>query len=378
MPPRSHSSHRRSPANGQLLLFDLLDAINHADAFAAPGTSLTPIGTGDEPARNVQTLFDPGLWVAPPSQLDQPATDESVLASAVPVFDAPTSELPADEVPPETPSHASIDEEFDGILSPIPQTAHPLRLAEPNGQDHVCSPLDFVSGAVARFEANVAAIGVLKMLEAEERPASPEERSVLARFSGFGDSAFEPAFRLSAHRIEQQAWVERGQRLRALVDDAEWLSLERSRLNAFFTSPDVIGAIWEGLLALGLGNLAAPQILEPAAGIGRFLGSQPADIAVRSARTAVELDPLTARLLKALYPLAAVYPLGFQDAPLRDEAFDVAISNVPFGDFPVVDRAYLRPGQRFLTRAIHNYAFTKRDRQRCCSCCDAEFLKDRL
>ncbi len=86
---------------------------------------------------------------------------------------------------------------------------------------------------------------------------------------------------------------------------------------------------------------------------------QPTDIAVRSARTAVELDPLTARLLKALYPCTAVHPLGFQDAPLRDDAFDVAVSNVPFGDFPVVDRAYLKPGQRFLTRAIHNYFFVK-------------------
>ncbi len=84
MPPRSHSSHRRSRANGQLLLFDLLDAISHADAFAAPGTSLTPIGDGDEPASKVQTLFDPGLWVAPPSPPDQPARVESVLASTAP------------------------------------------------------------------------------------------------------------------------------------------------------------------------------------------------------------------------------------------------------------------------------------------------------
>jgi N-6 DNA methylase len=168
-----------------------------------------------------------------------------------------------------------------------------------------------------------------------------------------------PAFRLSAHRAEERIWVERGQRLRSLVTDTEWESLERSRLNAFFTSPDVVEAIWNGLLTLGLGDLTNPRILEPAAGVGRFLGLQPADTPARACRTAVELDALTARILKALYPRATVHNLGFQDAPIRDEFFDVAISNVPFGDIPVVDRAFLKPGQRYLTRAIHNYFFVK-------------------
>jgi len=212
---------------------------------------------------------------------------------------------------------------------------------------------------VARFDANLAALALLKTLAPDGRRATPEEQVVLARFSGFGDSTFEPAFRLTAHRPEDHAWVERGQRLRALVDDGEWQSLERSRLNAFFTSPDVIAAVWDGLLKLGLENLPAPRILEPAAGVGRFLGLQPANSAARSVRTAVELDSLTASLLRAVYPRAAVHGIGFQDAPLRDNSFDVAISNVPFGDFPVVDRAYLKPGQRFLTRSVHNFFFVK-------------------
>ncbi len=90
---------------------------------------------------------------------------------------------------------------------------------EPRAVDHVCAPADFVVGPVARFEANVAALALLKALAAEGRPATPDERAVLARFSGFGDSTFEPAFRLSAHRPEDQPWVERGHRLRSLVDD---------------------------------------------------------------------------------------------------------------------------------------------------------------
>lgn len=217
-------------------------------------------------------------------------------------------------------------------------------------------PADFLAGAAARFDANLAAIDLLREIEGEGRATTAEERAILARFSGFGDSTFEPAFRPSVHHSEDRAWVERGQRLRCLVSATEWQSLERPRLNAFFTSPDVIAAMWDGLLALGLDDLATAQILEPAAGIGRFLGLQPQETAVRSVRTAVERDALTARLLKVLYPRTTVHALGFQDAPLRDNSFDVAISNVPFGDFPVADRAYLKPGQRFLTRAVHNIA----------------------
>jgi hypothetical protein len=124
-----------------------------------------------------------------------------------------------------------------------------LELAdEPGAADHVCTPADFVQGPVARFETNLAALALLKTLAAEGRPATSEDRALLARFSGFGDSTFEPAFRLSAHRLEDNAWVERGQRLRSMVNDGKWQSLERSRLNAFFTSPDVIAAMWEGCL----------------------------------------------------------------------------------------------------------------------------------
>ena len=262
----------------------------------------------------------------------------------------PTVDLPTNGgLTVESPS---ADGDLAPIVSPLVAVTRLGSSNEPGAEDHVYTPADLVVGPAARFEANVAAVVALKALGAESRPATSDERTILARFSGFGDSTFEPAFRLSALRTEDHAWVERGQRLRSLLDDAEWQSVERSRLNAFFTSPDVITAIWDGLLALGLESLSAPRILEPAAGVGRFLGLQPTDIAARSARTAIELDTLTARMLKALYPRVAVHSIGFQDAPLRDNSFDVAVSNVPFGDFPVVDRAYLKAGQRFPSRAI--------------------------
>ena len=342
------------------MLFDLLDRITPSDALATPpGTSLTPLDPDAEPDQDSQVLLSPELWAALPVAPGRKAGQGPVTGSADQVVRpaSPTFEHTAGG--DLTDAHAPTDGELESIVSPLDRVMRLQFAAEPSTTDRVCTPGDFVVGPAARFEANLAALALLKTLAAEGRPATSEDRSVLARFSGFGDSTFEPAFRLSAHRPEDHAWVERGQRLRSLVDHREWQSLERSRLNAFFTSPDVIAAIWEGLLALGLGSLQAPSILEPAAGVGRFLGLQPADSAAKSVRTAIELDCLTARLLKAVYPRAAIHGTGFQDAPLRDNSFDVAISNVPFGDFPVVDRAYLKPGQRFLTRAVHTYFFVK-------------------
>ncbi|MBV9898067.1 MAG: DEAD/DEAH box helicase family protein [Chloroflexi bacterium] len=281
-------------------------------------------------------------------------TDESSTAAADPPRVADFSSLaPA---PEQTADAQEDDEEPRALVLAPPAVLPAARTGEP---DHVATAADFVVGAAARFEANLVAITTLKTLEAGDRGPTEGERSLLARFSGFGDSTFEPAFRLIARRKDEQVWVDRGHRLREIVAEHEWESLQRSRLNAFFTTAEVIAAMWQGLGALGLHTFAAPRILEPAAGIGRFLGLQPPEIATRSERAAVELDDLTARLLKKLYPRTVVHELAFQDAPLRDDYFDVAISNVPFGDFAVADRAFLKPGMRFLTRSIHNYFFVK-------------------
>jgi hypothetical protein len=280
-------------------------------------------------------------------------TDESSTAAADP---RRVADIPSLGPAPEQTGAQEDDEEPRALVLAPADVLRATRTGEP---DHVAAAADFVVGAAARFEANLVAITTLKTLEAGDRGPTEGERSLLARFSGFGDSTFEPAFRLSARRKDEQVWVDRGQRLREIVTEHEWESLQRSRLNAFFTTAEVIAAMWQGLEALGLDTLAAPRILEPAAGIGRFLGLQPPEIAIRSERAAVELDDLTARLLKKLYPRAVVHELPFEDAPLRDDYFDVAISNVPFGDFAVADRAFLKPGMRFLTRSIHNYFFVK-------------------
>jgi hypothetical protein len=169
-------------------------------------------------------------------------TDESSTAAADPPQVADLSLLgPA----PEQTADAQEDhEERRALVLAPPDVLPAARTGEP---DHVATAADFVVGAAARFEANLVAITTLKKLEAGDRGPTGAERSLLARFSGFGNSTFEPAFRLSARRKDEQVWVDRGHRLRQIVAEHEWESLQRSRLNAFFTTAEVIAAMWQGL-----------------------------------------------------------------------------------------------------------------------------------
>jgi hypothetical protein len=201
------------------------------------------------------------------------------------------------------------------------------------------SDIGFNAGAAARFDANLAAIRTHKLLDQEQRQATPEEQSILAKYSGFGDSAFEGAF--DKHHYQDTPWTKRGDALREITADEEYQAIETSRLNAFYTTPEVINTMWKALDHMGVGKLSHPRILEPSAGSGRFLGFQPKEMAAKSERTAVELDSMTGRILKQLYPESEIYAgMGYQDAPIRNNSVDVAISNVPFGNYPVFDKDF--------------------------------------
>ena len=215
---------------------------------------------------------------------------------------------------------------------------------------------DLPTTPIARWEANIAAIRLLKELQAQDRQASLEERAVLAKYAGFGDSAFAQGL---GRYTGDPAWQRRKDALQELVTDEEHESIKRSHVNSFYTTPEIATAMWEGLKDMGAGDIPNLKVLEPSAGSGRFLAHQPPEIAASSERTAVELDNLTAGLLKAQFPEATVWNSGFQDAPVPDDHFDVAISNVPFGKYGVHDPEYLATGRRFLTRSIHNYFFAK-------------------
>lgn len=193
---------------------------------------------------------------------------------------------------------------------------------------------------------NIAAIRLLKTLEAENRAATEAEKAILSRYVGWGalPNVFAP--------YQPQEWRTTARIVKELLTDPEFESARASTPNAHYTSPMVIEAIWSALQRLGLGRGA--QILEPAMGVGHFLGLMP-DSLLGGHRTGVELDSITARIARKLYPDSTIFEKGFEDTPLPDNYFDAVVGNVPFGDYGVHDPA-MKPQ---LTRAVHDYFFAK-------------------
>jgi N12 class adenine-specific DNA methylase len=193
---------------------------------------------------------------------------------------------------------------------------------------------------------NIASIRLLKALEAEDREATDDEKAVLARYVGWG--AMSGVFR----HYPGDEWRNTAEATRELLTVPEYESARASTPNAHYTSPQVIEAIWNGLRGIGLGK--GTQILEPAMGVGHFFGLMPESME-GGRRTGVELDSITARIAKKLYPDATIFSKAFEETPLPDNYFDAIVGNVPFGDFGVHDPS-IKPQ---LTRAIHDYFLAK-------------------
>ena len=197
-------------------------------------------------------------------------------------------------------------------------------------------------GAKAKFQANLNAIQLLKHLEAEGLQASPEQQQVLSRYVGWG--GLPDAFDAS-----KPSWASEYQELKAALPPEEYTAARASTLNAHYTSPTVIRAIYE---AVGNMGFQTGNILEPSMGIGNFFGMLPENM--RGSRLyGVELDSITGRIAKQLYPKANITIAGFETTDRRD-FFDLAVGNVPFGQYKVNDPAYNKLGFN-----IHNYFFAK-------------------
>ena len=197
-------------------------------------------------------------------------------------------------------------------------------------------------GPKAKFQANVNAIRLLKELEAAGQQASPEQQEVLSRYVGWGglSDAFDP---------EKPAWASEYAQLKELLTPEEYAAARSSTLNAHYTSPTVIQAIYEAVDRMGF---ETGNILEPSMGVGNFFGMLPEEM--RNSRLyGVELDPVSGRIAKQLYPKADITVGGFETTDRRD-FFDLAIGNVPFGQYQVNDKAYNK-----LNFSIHNYFFAK-------------------
>ena len=197
-------------------------------------------------------------------------------------------------------------------------------------------------GPKAKFQANINAIRLLKELEVAGQQASPEQQEVLSRYVGWGGlaDAFDP---------EKPAWALEYAQLKELLTPEEYAAARSSTLNAHYTSPTVIQAIYEAVSRMGF---ETGNILEPSMGVGNFFGMLPEEM--RNSRLyGVELDSISGRIAQQLYPKADITVGGFETTDRRD-FFDLAIGNVPFGQYQVNDKAYNK-----LNFSIHNYFFAK-------------------
>ncbi|MDQ3257952.1 MAG: class I SAM-dependent methyltransferase [Acidobacteriota bacterium] len=218
-----------------------------------------------------------------------------------------------------------------------------------------------LGGAAAKYDANLTALSILRELEAENRiEAIAHEQSQLARYTGWGDSELiKRAFPNGTYSTSLPA-----EDLAAVTTPEEQRALRASSINAHYTAIPVIRAIYRGLLHLGLAHVASGQgrgrrclrVLEPAAGVGHFIGAMPEELKNKSECAAVELDPLSARITKLLYPSAQMFAEGFESAELPANWFDLVISNVPFGNYKVCDRDV---SEHYLRASIHDYFFSK-------------------
>ena len=197
-------------------------------------------------------------------------------------------------------------------------------------------------GAKAKFRANMAAINLLKELEFEGLQASPEQQEILSRYVGWGGLA-------DAFDESKDNWKDEFAELYAALSPEEYAAARASTLNAHYTSPTVIKAIYEAVGSMGF---QTGNILEPAMGVGNFFGLLPQEMQ-GSRLYGVELDSITGRIAKQLYPKADITVAGFETTDRRD-FFDLAIGNVPFGQYQVNDRAYNKLGF-----SIHDYFFAK-------------------
>ncbi len=232
---------------------------------------------------------------------------------------------------------------FDVVIEKL-HIEEPERISTPAVQNfHITDPNLGAGGQKTKYQNNVAAIRLLKDLEAQGRSATPEEQEVLSRYVGWGGipQAFDEA---------NEKWASEYAELKTLLTPEEYASARGSTLNAHFTSPTVIEGMYQALEQMGV---HPDTVLEPAMGVGNFFGLMPESMQ-NATLMGVELDSITGRLAKQLYPQANITVDGFERVNLPDNSIDLAVGNVPFGSYKLADPRYDK--QNLL---IHDYFFVK-------------------
>ena len=256
---------------------------------------------------------------------------------------ADRGELAEQETEPKEPA----EKEQSAVLAPpkpkrervVFTTLHPEIPADQRRNFHITDPELGHGTRSEKYAANVAAIRTLKQIEAEERLATPEEQEILSRYVGWGGLA-------DCFDERHGKYLE----LKSLLSEDEYAAARASSLTAFYTSPVIIGAMYQALSQMGFrqGN-----ILEPSCGVGNFIGMLP-DSMADSKVYGVEIDSISGRIAQQLYQNSSIAVNGFEKVQMPDSFFDVAIGNVPFGDFKVRDKKYDK--NHWL---IHDYFFGK-------------------
>ena len=238
---------------------------------------------------------------------------------------------------------------YDIVIQTIGSKSPTLDAVEPEqstlelaGNFHITDDDLGVGGPKQKFARNIAAIRTLFQLEQEHRGATVEEQEVLSQYVGWGGlaDAFDPS---------KDSWAKEYAELKGLLSEDEYAAARSSTLNAHYTSPTVIRSIYDAVERMGFHN---GNILEPSMGVGNFFGMLP-NTMQDSRLYGVELDSITGRIAKKLYPQADITVAGFETIDRRD-FYDLAVGNVPFGQYKVNDKAYNKLGF-----SIHNYFFAK-------------------
>ena len=229
------------------------------------------------------------------------------------------------------PDAAALDEALNAEPAP-----------EPAGNFHITDDDLGIGGPKQKYARNIEAIRTLFQLEQEHRGATAEEQQVLSQYVGWGGlaDAFDPS---------KDSWAKEYAELKGLLSEDECAAARSSTLNAHYTSPTVIRSIYDAVERMGF---RSGNILEPSMGVGNFFGMLP-DSMADSRLYGVELDSITGRIAKKLYPQADITVAGFETTDRRD-FYDLAVGNVPFGQYKVNDKAYNKLGF-----SIHNYFFAK-------------------
>jgi len=327
-----------------------------AGAKSGPGVSRTG-STGRKPkSEKPAPLFDNAPSANSESVIEQGHKEiESVeaktepLAASEAVIQAATADLPAEPEPEAAPEPEP---------QPKPVRTKPQPLSVLTGASFAITP-EVISkirsgGAVTKYKQNVDAIKTMRQVLQEGRKPTTEEMETMALYAGFGGikTLFYPYdYSQKLDNRERAQWVERQRELKELIGEEAFTAASKSTMNAHFTDPHIVSAMWTMAKQMGLEK---GRFLEPSMGSGNFVGLVPADLRDKMTFTGVELDPTTGNIAKLLYPDANIHIQGFEDLKAPDNFFDIAMGNVPFGDYRISDNRYNK-----LAPQIHNYFFLK-------------------